>query len=155
LGRHRYVASLAFGVPTPAHRAGVGILARGHAVTAAISRVRPRRTTANLMRAFVRHAFQYCFWHLWRYRTARVSKQLRIKSTACLRARSCSKLQNNLGRHQPIPTKVNACLVLPCRQERILDASPRRLRRNYDQNSTAPTHPLNLTAHPMELLIQP
>jgi hypothetical protein len=81
-----------------AHPAGVRVLARGHAVIAAISGVRSRGTTADPVRAFVGYTFSYYFRHL--------------------------SAQNSLGRHQPIPTKVNACLVLPCRQERILEASP-------------------------------
>src|SRR5262245_42531542 len=63
LGRHRYVAGLAFRMSAAAHNAGVGVLARGHAITAAIPRVRPRRTGADLVRAFFSHIFQHSLWH--------------------------------------------------------------------------------------------
>jgi len=93
------VARLALRMSAAAYGIRIGIVARGHAVTAAISRACLRGTTADRMRAFVRHAFH-------RY------------------GASGAAPKNSLGRHQPIPTKVNACLVLPCFQERMLNASP-------------------------------
>ena len=66
MGRHRYVAGLAFGMPAAADHAGVGVLARDHAITAAIPSVRPRRTRADLVRAFVCYVFRYYFRHVKR-----------------------------------------------------------------------------------------
>jgi hypothetical protein len=45
------------------HSACVRVLAHSHAVIAAISRVRSRRTTADPVRAFIGDAFRYYFWH--------------------------------------------------------------------------------------------
>jgi hypothetical protein len=50
-------------VTAAAYAAGIGILARGHAVATAISGVGPRRTTAAPVRAFVSYAFRYYFRH--------------------------------------------------------------------------------------------
>jgi hypothetical protein len=63
LGRHRYVTRLAFGMAASANGACVRVLARSHAVIAAISSVRPRRTTADSVRAFVSYTVCYRFWH--------------------------------------------------------------------------------------------
>jgi hypothetical protein len=49
-----------------AHSAGVGVLARSHAIAAAIPRVRPRGTRADLVRAFVCYVFRYYFRHVKR-----------------------------------------------------------------------------------------
>ena len=90
MGRHRYVAGLAFGMSAPAHKASVGVLARGHAITAAISCVRPRRTRADPVRAFVSHGFQHYVWHdLWLYSAARQSERLHVWSKARFGARRC------------------------------------------------------------------
>ena len=50
-------------MPAAADSAGVGVRARGHAITAAIPRVRPRGTRADLVRALVCYVFRYYFRH--------------------------------------------------------------------------------------------
>src|SRR5262245_9061687 len=83
-----------------AHNAGVGVLARGHAITAAISRIRPRGTRADLARAFFSHVFQHSLRHdgMTSDVTApRVSKRLCVYSSACSRAALRRILRSSLS----------------------------------------------------------